>query len=175
MKIVALDIATQTGVAVGESGTTPKAWSVDLGKGLSEGVRFSQILKLTHGLIATHEPDLVAVEAAIGGKNASAYLIGLVACVRGVSANRGVECEQFHSGSIRKHFLGKAYTSRDFPHLKVAHAKRAIKQLVIDRCALLKWEAEDDNAADALALWDYTCAHKATSYQAAPLGGLFRG
>jgi Holliday junction resolvasome RuvABC endonuclease subunit len=94
--------------------------------------------------------------------------------VRGVAANRGVECEQFHSGSIRKHFLGKAYTSRDFPHLKPAAAKKAIKQLVIDRCGLLKWEAEDDNAADALALWDYTCANKVKTYQPKPLGGLFR-
>ena len=76
MKILALDIATHTGIAVGSAGRDPQCWSVDLGEGLTEDYRFSEILKLTHGLIVTHEPDLIICEAFIGGKNASAYLIG---------------------------------------------------------------------------------------------------
>jgi Holliday junction resolvasome RuvABC endonuclease subunit len=174
MKIVALDIATQTGVAVGDSGGNPKSWSVDLGKSLSQARRLSEVLRLTQELIETHAPDFVALEAAIGGRNASAYLIKLVGCVEAVCANRGVPCEAFHSGSIRKHFLGKAYTARDFPHFKVAAAKKAIKGLVMDRCRLLGWDVEDDNAADACALWDYVCANRARGYQARPVGGLFK-
>ena len=175
MKVLALDVATNCGVAVGSSGGDPKAWSVDLGKGRSEGSRLSQVLRLTDGLIKTHSPDFVAVEAPIGGKNANAYLIKLVGCVEGCCANRGVQCEIMHSGTIRKHFLGKAYTSRDFPHLKPAAAKKAIKSLVMDQCKRLKWMVEDDDSADACALWDYACATRARGYQSAPIGGLFRG
>ncbi|MFY0682841.1 MAG: hypothetical protein JXR13_19920 [Thalassovita sp.] len=175
MKVLALDIATQTGVAVGNSGDAPKAWSVDLGKGHSEDVRFSEVLKLTHGLIATHKPELIAIEAPIGGNNANAYLIGLAACVRGCAANRGVVCIHVLPASVRKHFLGKAKTSRDFPGLKQSKAKLAIKREVLARCHLLKWDVPDLDAADAAATWDWACANHARQYQAAPLGGLFHG
>ena len=169
--VVALDIATQTGIAVGSPGGKPKAWSVDLGKGRGEDARFSKALVLTHELIERHRPDLIAVEAAIGGKFASAFLIGVVACVRGVAANRGVPVRSYTSGSVRKHFLGRALAKRDFPSLKPAAATKAIKGEVIARCRLLGWEVADDNAADACALWDFACA--TAGFQTAPSGGLF--
>ena len=171
MIIVALDIATQTGIAVGSPGGKPKAWSVDLGKGRGEDARFSKALVLTHELIERYRPDLIAVEAAIGGKFASAFLIGVVACVRGVAANRGVPVRSYTSGSVRKHFLGRALAKRDFPSLKPAAATKAIKGEVIARCRLLGWEVADDNAADACALWDFACA--TAGFQTAPSGGLF--
>lgn len=190
MKVLALDIATNTGVAVGDSGGTPKAWSVSLNEGLAlkipgetpqekkfrmDNGRFSNALRLTHGLIETHKPDFVAIEAAVGGAKASFYLVMLVGCVRGCATNRGVKCETFNIGSVRKHFLGKAYTTRDFPELRPAKAKERIKGLVMDRCRLLGWEVEDDDSADACATWDYACATKVQSYQAPALGGLLRG
>lgn len=171
MIVVALDIATQTGIAVGSPGGKPKAWSVDLGKGRGEDARFSKALVLTHELIERYRPDLIAVEAAIGGKFASAFLIGVVACVRGVAANRGVPVRSYTSGSVRKHFLGRALAKRDFPSLKPAAATKAIKGEVIARCRLLGWEVADDNAADACALWDFACA--TAGFQTAPSGGLF--
>ncbi len=173
MKVVALDIATNTGVCVGEAGATPKAWTVNLGEKCSEDARFSRVLHLTHTLIAEHLPDLVVVEAAIGGKNASAFLIGLVACVRGVSFNRGVRCETAHLASIRRHFVGKNLTVKDFPGLTQTSAKRAIKLEVVKRCALLGWSPNTDDEADAMACWDYACATWARGYQSKPQGGLF--
>lgn len=176
MKVVALDIATNTGVAVGSSGGTPRAWSVDLRRGhakASEDVRFSEILRLTQGLIVEHEPDLIAVEAFIGGKHASAFLIGLVACVRGCAANRGVRCEMVYPATVRKHFVGKALTSKDFPGMKQARAKIAIKERIAAQCRAIGWEVTDLDAADALATWDWACATKAKGYQAKPHGGLF--
>lgn len=173
MKILALDIASQTGICVGSSGAVPKAWSISLGKA-PQGRRFSEALKMTQGLIVTHKPDLVVAEAAIGGPKASAYLIGLVACVEGVCWNRGVKFEAAHIGTVRKHFIGKALTTRHFPHLKPAAAKKAIKAEVIKRCDLMGWDVGgDDNAADACAIYDWACATFSTSYQAKPLGGLF--
>lgn len=173
MKIVSLDIATNCGVAVGVSGGTPRTWTVNLGKAPDER-RFSNALRLAHGLIATHEPDLVTVEAAIGGPKASAYLIGLVACVRGCCANQGVRCENVNLGSVRKHFLGKHYTMRDFPGMRRIDAKRAIKGMVMDRCRMIGWEVENDDCADAAALWDYSCATWA-GVQPRPHGDLFMG
>lgn len=173
MKILALDIATNTGIAVGSSSGNPKCWSVDLGKGYSEDYRLNQALRLAHGLINTHAPDLIIVETFIGGKHASAYLIGLVACVRGVAANNGVKCELVFPATVRKHFLGKALTSRDFPGLKQAKAKIAIKQRVADQCRAFGWDVPDLDAADAAATWDWACAEHAPHYQAKPAGGLF--
>ena len=174
MKVLALDIATNTGVAVGNSGENPKSWSVYLGDAPDDR-RFSNVLKLTEGLIEKNRPDLIVVEAAIGGPKASAYLIGLVACVRGQAARMGVRCEAAHLATVRKHFLGKSLSVKHFPHLKPAAAKKAIKQQVIDRCNLLGWAPDTDDEADACALWDYACAAYARGYQSKPLGELFNG
>ena len=174
MRILALDIATQTGIAVGDSTGAPRAWSIYLGPA-PNGHRFSNALRMAQGLIEGHSPDLVVAEAAIGGKNASAYLIGLVACVEGVCWNRGVKFHHAYPATVRKHFVGKALTTRDFPHLKPAAAKKAIKAEVIKRCELVGWDVDGDpDAADAAATWDWACAEFAPKYQAAPSGGLFR-
>lgn len=172
MKIIALDVATRTGVCVGNSGADPRAWSVDLGQPPDER-RFSQILKLTHGLIVEHKPDLIVVEAFIGGKNASAYLIGLVSCARGCAWNHGIRTETVFPATVRKHFLGKALTSRDFPGMKQARAKIAIKERVAAQCRAIGWTVPDLDAADAAATWDWAQATKAPRYQAKPHGGLF--
>lgn len=171
MKIVALDIATRTGIAAGVSGGTPKWWEVDLGKAPNER-RFSNVLRLTHEIIVEHQPDLIVVEAAIGGPKASAYLIGLVSCVEGCAFNRSVPVVRAHLGTIRKHFIGKALSVKSFPHLKPVDAKKAIKSQVIGRCHVLGWKVDTDNEADACALWDYASATYGRA-QSAPAGGLF--
>lgn len=172
--ILALDVATRTGICVMRKGENrPVAWSVDLGAGRSEDARFSAALVLTHGLIEKHKPDLIAIEGAVGGPKASAYLIGLVACIRGCAANRGIPVQSYPINSIRKHFLGRALGVRDFPALKPAAAKKAIKQAVMDRCRLLGWDVPDADAADAAALGDFACA--CLGAQTIPAGGLFNG
>lgn len=175
MKVVAIDAAGRCGIAVGDSHGKPTAWSVDLGIGKSEDQRFSNALRLMHGLIEQHEPDLIAIEAFIGGKHASAFLIGLVACMRGCAANRGVKCVMVFPATARKHLIGKALTSRDFPHLKQAKAKLAIKERVKQQCEGMGWVVPDLDSADALAVWDWACATHAPRYQAKPSGGLFHG
>lgn len=173
MKIVAFDIATNSGIAVGIAGSNPVAWSENLGKGCTEDARFSKVLAITSAVLAEHKPDLVAIEAPIGGKSTSHLLVGLAACVRGCVANRNIKLVSYHSGSVRKHFLGKALTTRDFPHLSKAAGKMAIKQAVMDRCSLLGWDVPDHDAADAAALYDYAAAM--AGVQALPAGELFHG
>ena len=170
IKIVALDIATNMGVAVGIAGGRPHTYSVDLGKGQSEDVRFSKVLAVTSALLAEHKPDLVAIEAPIGGNTTSHLLVGLAACVRGCVANRGVPLVSYNIPAIRKHFVGRAIAARDFPHLKPHAAKKAIKQVVMDRCKLLGWDVPDDDAADAAALFDFAGAKAGAQVIA---GGMF--
>lgn len=172
MKILSLDIATNTGICVGTPGANPKAWSVSLGQP-PEDRRLSNALKMTHGLIEAHCPDLIVVEAAIGGRNKPDFLIGLLACVRGCAWNRGVKLIQVYPSTVRKHFMGKSKTSRDFPHLKPAKAKLAIKEEIAARCRLLGWDVPDLDAADAAATWDWACATQVRGFQAKPTGELF--
>jgi len=172
VKVLALDVASHVGIAVGSSGGVPLCWSEYLG-GPPDDRRFSKAIRLTNHLIKTHKPDFVAVEAAVGGPKASAYLIGLLACVRGVAFMHGVACEPLHIAAIRKHFVGKNLTVKDFPGLNRGAAKKAIKDVIIQRCQVLGWKVPDADAADAAAAWDYACSIKAQKYQAKPVGGLF--
>lgn len=174
MKIVALDLATRCGIAVGEARARPSAWSVDLGVGKSEEDRFSTCLVVVSKLLAEHKPDLLVIERPIGGQQTSHYLVGLVACARGVARNRCVQTKTVAAGTARKHFVGKAFTSRDFPGLSKPKAKVAIKRVVQNRCRQLGWDYDDLDGCDALAIWDYACSTWAGA-QAAPLGGLFNG
>lgn len=179
MIVLALDLAGVTGVAVGSPGGQPAAWSVDLGKARSEDFRFSQALVLTQKLIQTHKPDLIAIEAPVGGPKTSHFLVGLVACVRGCAFNHRVKIESFNIASIRKHFVGGHITSSAYKHLdpkkRKGAAREAGKSLVMQKCRLLGWEAEDDNAADACALWDAACSQLSRSHQISTIGGLFAG
>ncbi len=173
MRVLTFDIATSTGVAWGTAGETPLATTHDLGKGLSDAKRFAKVIEIAGDHIETYQPDLVAYEAPVAGKHANHLLIGLVGCVAGVAASYGHDPVKIDIGSYRKHFLGKHYIKRDFPTLKDAAARKAIKQLVIDRCELLGWSPDNDDEADAMALWDYAAA-KARGHQSVPAGGLFK-
>lgn len=177
MIVLALDLASVSGVAVGSSGGRPTAWSVDLGQGRSEDARFSQALVLTHKLIETHKPDLIAIEAPVGGPKTSHFLVGLVACVRGCAFNRRIRVESYSIAAIRRHFCGGHVTSAAYGHLeprkRKAAARAAGKNLVMQRCRQLGWEAEDDNAADACALWDLACSLESRSHQMTSVPGLF--
>lgn len=168
---MAFDIATQTGVAFGPAGGTPRVVSVDLGKGLSEAQRFSRMIRMADQFLTMHKPDLVVYEAAIGGQNSSQYLIGLVSCLRAVAADHKLDAKPVYLAGVRKHFIGKNLTVKDFPVLNRGSAKKEIKRVVMNRCRALGWDIDDDNEADACAAWDYACATMAGA-QARP-GGLF--
>lgn len=173
MRVLALDLASSTGVAFGVAGGKPQAGAVHLGA--TEAQRYAKAISLTCGLIAKWSPDLVTVEAPVGGAKASAFLIGLVACVTGEATRLKVPVKAYFPATVRKHFLGKALTARDFPGKNHAAAKKAIKGAVMARCHLLGWEAPNGDCADALALWDYACAMESRSHQVTSLPGLFQG
>ena len=174
MKVLAFDTAISTGCAFGVAGDKPRAWSVSFGKSSDED-RFSKAIRMTASYVERFQPDLVAVEAPVGGREASALLIGLCACVKGEATRLGVRVVSYYPATVRKHFVGKALTARDFPALTRGAAKKAIKGAVIARCNLLGWQIDDPDAADAAALWDFAASMESRSHQMTTVGGLFAG
>lgn len=154
MKVLAFDLATHTGVAVGDAGGKPTTWSVDM-TGLSDDARFATIIGMTADLIVEHDPDIVAVEEPVGGRDANAFLIGLAACARGEASRQGRRVAVHHSATVRRQFLGFTPRVRDYPGVTLYAAKKAIKGRIIAQCRQLGWAVDDDDAADAAALWWY--------------------
>lgn len=174
MKIAALDIATHMGVAIGHSGGRPRAWTCWLGD-KPNARRFTKCLAVTRQVLTQAKPDLVVIEAPIGGKNSSQYLIGLVSCAQTACWEARVRFEMANIGTVRKAFLQRSPKRSDYPHLSRAAAGDAIKAEVLVRCKVLGWDAETDDEADAMAIWDWACSEFTDDHVAAPPGELFRG
>jgi hypothetical protein len=158
--ILALDLATITGWARGRVGETPTSGSIRFGtREASDGAVFGHAIGWFSKLLeAQPRPDIIVLEsmlppgAKVGHTNSSTRdrLAGLHAIVRGVAHIRGegaIELACYSVGDIRHHFIGER-------SLKRAQAKQAI----LTRCAMLGWQAVDNNAADALAAWSFACS-----------------
>lgn len=172
-RILALDTAISTGCAFGVAGETPVFWTVNLGK-VSWDTRFARMLRLVRSAVERHGPEIIAVEGTAAGGYGNPDLIGLAHCARAQAALMGVQSRVYMPNSVRRHFLGKALTARDFPGKTKGAAKGAIKAQVIAKCHLLGWMVEDDNQADACALWDYTASLESRDHQMTTIGGVFR-
>jgi Holliday junction resolvasome RuvABC endonuclease subunit len=171
-RCLAFDTAIKTGVCIGDAGSRPRAFTVDLGKAEWD-IRFARALRMVERYVTEFQPDLVVVEAPAAGGFQNLDLIGLTVCIRAQAARMGRKVAVYYPNSVRKHFLGKALKARDFPGKTHGAAKRAIKSQVIARCQLLGWDIEDPDAADAAALWDYACALASRSHQITTIAGLF--
>lgn len=154
-QILAIDVATRCGWARGDVHGQPIAGSIRFG-GLhaSANAVFGNALKWISQLLEPQpRPDIVILESMLSpdakvGATSSAVrdrLAGLHGVIRGVAFLRGIpEIAEASVGDVRAHFIGTR-------GMKSAPAKRE----TILRCRLLNWNAVDDNAADALALWSY--------------------
>ena len=166
MKIAALDLATNTGVAVGIAGFRPTMFSERMADpGADHAERFAYCLEFMNMLIRDHRPDLIVIEEPIpggvkGGKERIFLSAGFRACVFGVSRMRRVRVDECSVQSVRKHFIGHGTLPRD-------EAKRQ----VFAECERRGWTCTDDNQSDAAAVWDYACA--INGFPVSP-GGLFK-
>jgi Holliday junction resolvasome RuvABC endonuclease subunit len=156
--ILAADLATTTGWAVTDvhrpsvpicgSFTLPKRrFPGDYGK------RYTELRNQLAGLMYKHKPVMFTIEAAlpIGPSRDNAVetfeiLNGYCAIAEQVAYEMDVpnfakiECDK-----VRKHFIGYAHGKRE-----------ALKAAVIKQCKLLFGiDVPDDNAADAVAVWDW--------------------
>jgi Holliday junction resolvasome RuvABC endonuclease subunit len=158
MHILALDIATTTGWAVGEVGCEgPRCGSVQFGKpGASQLAICGHALEWAIDTIKPPLPDVVAIEALLppqvirGKSNVDHDLLAhLHGIILGVCFMRGVfKVNKYPVMTIRRHFIDLG-----------SCAKGQAKQMVQDKCRQLGWLAsDDDDAADACALWSYQAA-----------------
>ncbi|WP_406646908.1 hypothetical protein QEZ52_00410 [Aliisedimentitalea scapharcae] len=160
MIVAGLDVATTTGVCLGEPGQTPQFLSRDLGQGKPHELRFSNAMRLAHELISDHGVEAIGIEEPIinpkrDSKEKLRLLFGLVSSIQGWAALKGVPCVTFEVGTIDKHFVGAKLIGRD-------NRKRAI----MGRCQMLGWNPQSFDESDAGAVFDIMCAHQSPSYAA---------
>lgn len=164
--IIGLDVATTTGIAVGDPGSKPLCWSECFGKTASHDIRFSEALKLTKRLIDKYQPRAIFLEAPIlkrRDKKANLVLLfGLQASIRAWAQIKGVPCKGIEIPTMDKHFIGMS-------GMKSKDRKDAIAA----RCRQLGWTCPDQDSADAAAIWDYGCSlqSRAHSLATSPLFG----
>lgn len=182
VNILALDLATNTGFAIGDSKGKPTSWSRRL-KTPEDDVEcaFGNLGLILRDMFMVECPDLVVVEApmSMGGmvkldeqsdrgfkftsNPSTIYMLGgLVASVYTICKPYGIRVRKANVQTVRKDFLGVARPSNP-------------KKVVLDRCRQLGWldrTCRDDNRADALALWSFACHQQVERGYTAPATGL---
>lgn len=169
--ILALDLASVTGWAVGEPGMMLAHGSIRFAsKGASHEAIFANAYEWMLDKIAVYGPSLVVWEAPLTttftrGKttnDTTTVLFGLPAIIGCAAYQRGVyDIRKAETRLVRLHFIGQ-------------NPKRTIaKRLVIRQCAAHGWDVKDDNEADACATWSYMCSllHPELAMRPTPLFG----
>lgn len=157
--ILALDLASVSGWAVGEPGSrTPAHGTIRFAAaGASHEAIFAKAYDWTTKMMDTFKPNLVVWEAPLptsfrrvrGKTNAdtTSILFGLPAVVGAAVYASGIyDIRKAETNEVRRHFI--------FSNPKRVKAK----PLVMQQCRAMGWEIADDNEADALATWSYMCA-----------------
>ncbi len=153
--ILALDVATTTGFALGRpaDGAPAQIGSIRFGNAkASNNAIFAHALKWISKLLEPEpRPMTLILEAMLPPMVKSGHtstdvrnrLAGLHGVIRAVAHLRGVyEIAEYSVTDIRRHFLGDHMIKRE-----------QAKTETVRRCIALGWPVEDDNAADACALW----------------------
>jgi hypothetical protein len=150
--VLALDLATRTGFAIGEIGSVRKPNSGTVrfaGQGASHEAIFAGALQwMSEACTGWTRPDVIVWEAPLptsfkGGStniNTSTLLFGLPAIMGAVAYLKGIyDVRKATTKDIRNHFIG-------------CNPKRIeAKKLTMRQCRAMGWTVEDDNEADALA------------------------
>lgn len=167
MIVAGLDMATATGICIGEPGQKPRFLTRDLGAGKAHNHRFAAAMRLARYLIAEEAVEAIGIEAPIktahDKKANNELLMGMIACVRGWAEIKGIPCWTMETQTIDKTFLNYIPKGRD--NRKAAIAKQ---------CRLLGWTPKTQDEADAGAVWETACVQMSPGY-AATSGSLFRG
>jgi hypothetical protein len=183
-KILALDLASKFGFAIGAAGEKPvsasryftRSGSAPKNGPVSNGAKFWHAMRFISGVIEEHRPTHIVCEQPIApsskqgqtSTNAFEILYGLPAAVRGMAFGLGVyEWSYATPSTVRKHFIGKG-------GMKGEEAK----PIVFRKCVSLGWidpTTDTDLAydrSDALAIWSWAEAALAPQL-AQPVDDLF--
>ena len=148
--VLALDLATVTGWACGAPGETPKFGTTRFAKkGATHPAIYRGMRSWLNQWINGKTAQLIVYESAaipslmLGRTTATTgrLLCGLTEHVEELCYER-IELNEASVQQVRAHFIG---TNRN--------RRKLAKQLTMDRCHELGWMVEDDNQADACALW----------------------
>lgn len=163
------DLATNTGWAAGDLRGHPDFGSERFGDaGSCHGAKFTECYLLTKSLIIEYNPEVIAIEKAISGGVAGAeqraqMALGYRAAVLMACYNaRKKAPQEFAINAIRKHFTGSGKGGGE------------AKQRTMEVCLKKGWVIDNDNEADALAVWDML-GHSLDLRKSMPTGGLFDG
>jgi hypothetical protein len=156
-KILALDVATKTGVAEGRPGEVPRLRTIDF-RGDAKNdltVLYGRATLWMAMTLRDNPPDLVVIEKPVPPSGAwghtnhetSMITIGLFGILCGIVHCKSIRLEIAPISTWRKYFLGRGN-----------HPGVIAKQMAVDRCKLLGWDAIDNNAAEAAGIWDWAGA-----------------
>jgi crossover junction endodeoxyribonuclease RuvC len=145
MKILALDLGTKTGWAIGNKDGTSFYHGVQdfsLKRGESPGMRYLRFDTWINDMLCQNSPDYVIYEMPHHrGGHATAVLGALVGILLKVCANLGVNHTQVHSSTLKKFATGSGRASKD--------------DMVNQVLTSYKIMVTDDNEADAIHMWHY--------------------
>jgi hypothetical protein len=150
--ILALDIATVTGWALGRPDKAPKFGFARIGKQGGERCNLYRSFRIwIESFVNTHAVKLIVYESPAapmvmaGRTNIETIkrLIGMCEHLEEWCVGTGIELREASVQQVRAHFIGS--------NMKSVQAKAA----TIARCHELGWMVTNDNEGDACALWDY--------------------
>lgn len=155
--IMALDLATVTGYAIGRAGAAPRSGSVRLRAADQErGVAPFNLGCFLRDRFVLERPDLLAVEDMLNPtahRSAAAVLdqIMLHGVVEFMARVNRITLRTVHRSTVLKHFTGSGKSR-----------PRAVgKRDVIQRAqafGLVPPNCRDEDRCDAVAVWDWACA-----------------
>ena len=153
MKILALDLATQTGWCYGPAGSTsPRFGSFQLPKtGDDLGTFALAARKEFERFVVPGKVELVCFERPLfllrskTNANTAMKLMGLAVILEMVCVERGVPVFTADQAAVKKHFVGRGNfgkSTKPYPMTVVCHDRG--------------WETKNTDEADAAGIWDYT-------------------
>ena len=154
--VLALDLSTVTGWAVGKPGEKPRFGHIRFVKAGAARPRvyraFRSWLDETWN-VRDHQPDLIVYESpAVPMLMSGRTNIDTVRLLTGLAehleewAYEVCNLREAAVKDVRVHFIGRNLKS------KIA------KPMTVERCHQLGWPVETDDEGDACALWDYQCS-----------------
>ena len=170
MQILALDLAATTGWALGTAtDARPQCGSVKIAREDASMAKLFSDWRIYLRDFLSLNPDikLVVCEAPVPPNfmrgetsfKAIRRLVGLCAVTEELLFTLGkYDVREARVSDVRSHFIGSN-----------RHKREEAKALTMRRCRQLGWNPPDDNAGDALAVWDYqvACLRKADLFNRA--------
>lgn len=155
-RVLALDIATNTGVAIGMSDEMPRVYAMRMrGKNEDMKVAWRNMGCALRDLFVFERPDLIVLEAPVPAagqrsSDASSLAFGLIGATESIAGVYGIPTVWGNNKTVAVHFVGKGNLPRE--DKKRAFLARA-KQL-----RYIRQDCTNDDMADAAGLWDWAVA-----------------